>query len=325
MQTFSQFSIIVEKYLDKSHFNENVPELYNPVNYILGLPAKRVRPVLFLLSHQLYNPGFEKVMPVAIALEWFHNFTLIHDDIMDESPLRRGKPTVHSHFGINSAILSGDALLIYVYKYLNQYVPEKHLKEVLTCFNDTAIKVCEGQQMDIDFENDVEVSFQNYELMIANKTAVLLACALKLGAILGEATQKDKEYLYSFGLNLGLAFQIQDDYLDIYGETTLVGKQKAGDIIQCKKNVAYVIALEKLMGSKKKSFIDLYMQKPEDPSKKLMEVYEIYDRLNMKTEILDRKHNYQELTADSLKKVSVDASFKVELENLSKQLLDRAL
>ena len=314
---------MVEKYLEQNHFNEAVPGLYDPVSYILSLPAKRVRPVLFLMSHQLFRDHNEKIMPIAGALEWFHNFTLMHDDIMDESPLRRGKSSVHSLFGNSSAILSGDALLIHVYKQLCNHVPEDKLKSVLASFNDMAVKVCEGQQMDIEFELETEVNFNDYEQMIAYKTAVLLACSLKMGAILGDAGEADQEELYQFGLNLGLAFQIQDDYLDLYGDSTLVGKQKAGDIIQCKKNIAYIIALEKLSRSEKDEFIDLYLQRPDDPVHKLEHVYKIYESLRMEEAILERKNYYQDLAIQSLMNVKVEENRKSELLNLANQLLNR--
>jgi len=316
---------MVEKYLEQNHFNEAVPGLYNPVSYIISLPAKRVRPALFIMAYQIFKEYDEKIMPIAVALEWFHNFTLMHDDIMDESPLRRGKPSVHSLFGNSSAILSGDVLLIHVYKQLCEHVPEEKLKQVLSCFNDMAIKVCEGQQMDIEFELETEVNFIEYEQMIAYKTAVLLACSLKMGAIVADANADDQEELYKFGLNMGLAFQIQDDYLDLYGDSTVVGKQKAGDIIKCKKNVAYIIALEKLSGSEKDKFIELYLQRPDDPVHKLEHVFKIYESLRMEDAILERKTYYQDLALKSLANVKVEETRKSELFSLANLLLNRKI
>lgn len=323
MQTFSQFYHIIENYLREERFNKEFSGLYNPISYILTLPAKRVRPILFLLSHQLYDQDYEKVLPLSIALEWFHNFTLIHDDIMDAAPLRRGYPTIHNKYNINTAILSGDALLIYVYEHIRKYSPSEKLSDMLAYFNDAAIKVCEGQQRDIEFEQLKEVTFKEYELMISYKTAVLLAYSLKMGALAGGATISHQELLYSFGLNMGLAFQIQDDYLDIYGDEDKVGKQKAGDIIQAKKTAPYILALEKLEGIKKDNFIKLYTDSNIPPEVKLKEVMEIYQQLNIANEVLIIKEKYQSLAMNSLASVSTSDTIKQELVNLADQLLNR--
>ncbi len=323
MQTFSQFYNIIENNLSIQYFNNDFDGLYDPVKYIMSLPAKRIRPILFLLSHQLYNKDYEKVMPIAIALEWFHNFTLMHDDIMDAAPLRRGFSTVHNKYGVNTAILSGDVLLIYVYENIRKYSPETSLSQMLFCFNDAAIKVCEGQQKDIEFEQKTEVNFTEYELMITYKTAVLLAGSLKMGALAGGANKSDQDHLYSFGLNIGLAFQIQDDYLDIFGDDDKVGKQKAGDILQAKKTAPYILTLDKLNNNDKNEFIALYSNNKMNPDQKIREVMEIYHHYNIDKEVLKRKNEYQSLAIDSLELVSAPINLKQELTKLADQLLIR--
>lgn len=310
MQTFSQFLEIVEKYISKEKFNDKLPGLYDPVSYILNLPAKRIRPALMLMSYSMYNKDYNQVLPLAFSLEAFHNFTLIHDDIMDQAPLRRGKTTVHEKFGLNTGILCGDVLLIHVYEYLRKYSPQDKLNEILACFNKTAIEVCEGQQMDMDFEKIPEVSFEQYLKMIEFKTAVLLGASLKIGALAAGANEVDCEMAYQTGIYLGLAFQIQDDYLDIYGDNFKVGKQKAGDIIQGKKSAPYILALQSMRGEEKQQFISFYECHDLEASLKIKNVMLTYENLQIPTKIKEIKEAFQQKALQSLNSISVSENEK---------------
>jgi len=234
-------------------FNENIPypsfkrdpeELYEPLSYMLELGGKRMRPVLVLLGCEMFSREAERALPQAIAIELFHNFTLIHDDIMDKAPLRRGLPTVHEKYNSNIAILSGDVMLVYAYKNLIQC--KKNLIEpVVTLFNQTAVEVCEGQQLDMNFENRNDVSVKEYLKMIKLKTAVLIGCSLQTGAIIGGASAKEAERMYHAGYHLGIAFQLQDDILDSFGDEKKFGKQTGGDIIQNKKTILLIETLNR--------------------------------------------------------------------------------
>jgi geranylgeranyl diphosphate synthase, type II len=228
-------------YLQSHAFTQEPVELYEPNNYFLSLGGKRLRPIMVLLGNELYGGKAEEALPAAMAIEYFHNFSLIHDDVMDAAPLRRGKQTVHEKYGLNTAILSGDALLVYAYKYIAE-VPARHLSEVLNIFNQTAIEVCEGQQRDMNFESREDVSEEEYLFMIRQKTSVVLAAALQIGAIIGGASRQDANALYEYAIDLGVAFQIQDDILDCYGKAELVGKQPGGDIIQNKNTLLLIRA-----------------------------------------------------------------------------------
>src|SRR5690606_3137333 len=215
-------------------FHSQPDNLYEPCGYLLKLGGKRVRPILCLMANELFSPIQEQTWSAATAIELFHNFTLIHDDIMDKAPLRRGKETVHHKFGMTAGILSGDVLCIYAYDALSKVHSEK-FNAIFSLFNQTAIEVCEGQQLDMDFEKSDLVSEEDYLHMIKLKTSVLLAASLKIGAIIGGASQNDAQKLYEFGINLGLSFQLMDDYLDAFGDAKKLGKQIGGDILSDKK------------------------------------------------------------------------------------------
>lgn len=228
--------------LDNKYHKEPVG-LFDPINYILDLKGKRFRPILLLAAYRAYQGDFAQAMPAAMAIEVFHNFTLLHDDIMDEAPLRRGAMTVHEKYDTNTAILSGDAMMISAYQWLGQYAHLANFGEILSVFSQTAMDVCRGQQMDMDFEQSWDVEVADYLEMIRLKTAVLLGAALKIGALIGGATMEDAHHFYDFGIAAGLAFQIQDDILDSFGQTAAVGKQVGGDIIQNKKTFLLVKTL----------------------------------------------------------------------------------
>ena len=231
-----------EEYLNKKNWIREPKNLYEPIDYIIQLSGKRIRPILTLMAADILSGNFTKALPAALAVEVFHNFTLVHDDIMDDAPLRRGKKTVHEKWDLNRGILSGDAMLILAYQYFENYPPTVFQKLAIL-FSKTAIEVCDGQQLDIDFETRKEVTISEYLNMIRLKTSVLVAAALKMGAIVAEASEKNADLLYEYGLNLGLAFQLQDDYLDTFGDPETFGKQVGGDIIENKKTFLYIKAM----------------------------------------------------------------------------------
>lgn len=242
-------------------YSASLPQnnLHKPVQYILSLGGKRVRPVLVLLAGNAFKADKNQLLNAALAVEIFHNFSLVHDDIMDRAPLRRGKETVHKKWDENSAILSGDAMLIEAYKLLT-LAGGKHLEELLDLFNATSLEVCEGQQLDMDFENRTDVEIVDYLEMIRLKTAVLLGCSLKMGAIIGNASSEDADHLYNFGIHAGIAFQIQDDFLDAFGDSEKVGKQIGGDIISNKKTYLIIKAMERADIDKKRELENIYFR-----------------------------------------------------------------
>jgi geranylgeranyl diphosphate synthase type II len=241
MQKIVELQTLVSNRIKEQTYSKFPHELYDPLDYIMSLGGKRMRPVLVLLAHHLYSDNHEEVLDAAIAVETFHNFSLIHDDIMDAAPIRRGKPTVHEKWNHNTAILSGDVMLVKAYEHFVNY-PKEILPELLKLFNKTAIEVCEGQQIDMMFETQTNVSVEDYIRMIELKTAVLLGCSLEIGAIVAKAPTEEAKMLYEFGRLMGIAFQLQDDYLDVYANPDKFGKQVGGDIIANKKTFLWIEA-----------------------------------------------------------------------------------
>src|ERR1700754_757345 len=243
MFSFEELSAEFATRFKNRHFPTEPASLYDPADYFLSLGGKRVRPVLCLMGNELFAPIEEDAWQLAIAIELFHNFTLIHDDIMDRAPLRRGHPTVHARYGSSTAILSGDVMMVVGYDYISR-IQSPHIRRILQLYNQTAVKVCEGQQLDMDFESREQVTMDEYLQMIELKTSVLLAASLQIGSILGGAGLGNQQHIYQLGKNLGLAFQIQDDYLDCYGDATKFGKQVGGDIVTGKKTFLLIKTLE---------------------------------------------------------------------------------
>src|SRR5690606_28326452 len=270
------YSQIFSDYLDSQTINRNPKNLYEPIQYILSLGGKRIRPALTLMGCDVFGENIEKALPAAMAVEVFHNFSLIHDDIMDKAPLRRGKQTVHEKWDLNTGILSGDAMLILAYRYFEKYEPEVFC-ELAKLFSKTALEVCEGQQWDIDFETSDEVSIQQYLKMIEYKTAVLVGAALQMGAIVAKTSDTNKKAIYDFGLNLGIAFQLQDDYLDAFGDPETFGKQVGGDIIENKKTYLYMKALEQSTQQEKEQLLHLYSIKSDDNHDKIELVKQVFE------------------------------------------------
>lgn len=275
-----KYLALIESEIKKQKFGKKPESLYEPIRYIMNLGGKRLRPMLVLLSYSLYKKNPESIIKYATAVEAFHNFTLMHDDIMDKAPLRRGKATVHEKWNMNTAILSGDVMLVRVYD-LFLDLPEKKLIEVLKAFNKCAAEVCEGQQWDMEFENKAKVTEREYLEMIRLKTAVLLGFSLELGAILADASESDRKALREFGVNLGIGFQLKDDWLDVYGDQKKVGKQVGGDIISNKKTFLLIKAIEKVNGSTKKELIDWLTVKRFNKKKKVNAVTSIYNSLKI--------------------------------------------
>ena len=235
----------------------NDSKIYDPIKYFLRLPSKRIRPIATIISNKLFNNNIDYALPAALANEVFHNFTLIHDDIMDSSKIRRGNETVHTKWNLNQAILSGDSMLILSYKLLEKY-PNEIQKLLLKLFNDTALLICEGQQLDIDFESQNEVEYLSYINMIEYKTAVLLGSSLKMGALINSTDNSTSDLLYKCGVNLGIAFQIQDDYLDLFGDEKIIGKKIGGDVVENKKTILYHLCFAIANKSQKLLLIEIY-------------------------------------------------------------------
>src|SRR5258705_10741173 len=270
MHSFKLLSEKFELYFEKFHFPEKPLSLYKPGEYFLKLGGKRIRPVLCLMGNELFDEVTADAWHAATAIELFHNFTLIHDDIMDKAPLRRGKPTVHTKYNESTALLAGDVMMVKAYEYLNK-ISSSYLSKVLSLFNKTAIEVCEGQQMDMDYELRDAVSMSDYLKMIELKTSVALAASLKIGGLLGGGGERNQNLLYEFGRKLGIAFQLQDDYLDAFGDKSKTGKQIGGDILANKKTFLLIHAMESL--SHKKELEELIKTNPADKIEKVVSLY----------------------------------------------------
>ena len=310
-------------FLNNKKWPSNPERLYAPITYILGLGGKRLRPVLTLMGANAFGQQTTPALPAALAVELFHNFTLLHDDIMDDAPLRRGKPTVHTKWDNNLAILSGDALLIAAYQALEAY--EESLYSQLTrVLSKTAIEVCEGQQYDMDFEKRTNVSEGEYLHMIKLKTAVLVGCALKMGVLIAGASLKQSEEIYQIGESIGLAFQIQDDYLDAFGDPKSFGKQVGGDIIENKKTMLYYLAIELGTDAQKKELITLFSTRPQSPVDKIKTSCEIFYKTGAKEACRAKVNYYTNQALDQLKALSLNESGKNEIEKFAKALMARS-
>jgi len=298
--------------------------LYQPIEYILGLGGKRLRPVLVLMSADIFGGGREKAMDAALAIEIFHNFSLVHDDIMDDAPLRRGQQTVHEKWNINTGILSGDAMLINAYQLFENY-PAEHFKPLAELFTKTAIEVCEGQQYDVDFEERDDVTIEEYLKMIEYKTAVLVGAALKMGAILSDVSQNVQNKIYEFGRLLGIAFQIQDDYLDTFGEQAVFGKQIGGDIIENKKTYLYLKALELADQSSAEQLKHLYTISPENPSSKIETAKQIFEDSGAGKATTAKIKEYTEMAFERLEDIEVPQKGKDFLIQFGTNLMNRKM
>ncbi|GET27060.1 polyprenyl synthetase family protein [Prolixibacter sp. NT017] len=296
--------------------------LYKPVSYTLDMGGKRLRPVLVLTGANLFSENIEEALPAATAIEVFHNFTLLHDDLMDNASVRRGKPTVHLKFNPNTAVLSGDAMMILANEYLANSPAEK-LPELLKLFSRTALEVCEGQQYDMDFESRMDVTVDEYIEMIRLKTAVLIAGALKLGAIIGNAPEKQAKLLYDFGINIGLAFQLQDDWLDVYGDPNVFGKKIGGDILSNKKTFLLLKAQEKLQGEKKKQLQNWITKESFLSEEKIEAVTQLYNEAAVSEEAQQLMLHYHDEALKCLAQLEVEEDNKKDLVALAEQVMSR--
>ncbi len=310
------------EYLVSTKWVKEPVNLYEPIEYIIKLGGKRMRPVLTLMAADIFSGAYQKAMPAALAIEVFHNFTLIHDDIMDDAPLRRGKDTVHEKWDLNTGILSGDAMLILAYQYFENYEPIV-FKKLAKLFSKTALEVCDGQQLDVDFENRSDVTIEEYINMIRLKTSVLVAAALKMGALVSNTSETNANLIYEFGLNLGLAFQLQDDYLDAFGNPETFGKQVGGDIMENKKTFLYLKSLEVANEQDRSKLEFYYNQKLADNSYKITEVLRIFEQNDIPILIKEQIQKYTEKAFETLFLINISDQKKQILKNFGLSLMDR--
>jgi geranylgeranyl diphosphate synthase, type II len=319
MQSFELLSQKFALHFDKRHFPAEPASLYDPNEYFLNLGGKRIRPVLCLMGNELFDEINEDAWLVATAIELFHNFTLIHDDIMDKAPLRRGMLTVHSKYGENTALLAGDVMLVTAYEHLNK-INSSYLQTIMRLFNTTAKQVCEGQQYDMDFEKMESVEFNDYLKMIELKTSVALAASLKIGAILGGAGERNQNLLYEFGKKLGIAFQVQDDYLDAFGDPEKFGKQAGGDILANKKTFLLIHAMEVASASQRKELNSLLQDSAKD---KVEKVLQIFKDCKANEWALELKNRYLDEAFNHLEDIAVLSKRKEPLKELGHFLVKR--
>ncbi|MFA9192068.1 polyprenyl synthetase family protein [Flavobacterium sp. FZUC8N2.13] len=322
MHAVSQYQEFLSEYLQSQLEVKEPRNLYEPIHYILGLGGKRIRPVLTLMSAEIFGVSYRKALSAALAVEVFHNFSLVHDDIMDDAPLRRGSVTVHEKWDTNTAILSGDAMLILAYQYFENYKPAI-FRKLAKLFSRTALQVCEGQQMDVDFEVRQDVTILEYLKMIEYKTAVLVAAAMKMGAIVAKSPKKNGNLIYDFGLNLGLAFQLQDDYLDAFGDPKTFGKQVGGDIIENKKTYLYLKAMEFAGEADKQKLADLFSTQLENNSSKITQAKAIFVNSGAATATQKAIEEYTFKAFETLEKMSIGDKEKQILKSFGENLMGR--
>jgi len=322
MELLKKYNKALTAHLEETVVVKEPIQLYEPIKYILNLGGKRIRPVLTLLTADFFGGGSQKAMNAALALELFHNFSLIHDDIMDNAPLRRGEQTVHEKWDVNTGILSGDSMLILAYQLFENYEPLL-FQELAQLFSKTAIEVCEGQQYDVDFETRDDVSIPEYIQMINFKTAVLVGAAMKMGAIVAEAPETSKNHVYEFGRNLGIAFQLQDDYLDAFGNPENFGKQVGGDIISNKKTFLYLTALEQGSPEDAQTLRHLFSVNPRDASEKVKTVTSIFETSGAAQATILEIERYTNKANSVLKELDLSEEKKVKLKEFGSYLMNR--
>jgi len=324
MQTLSHYQNLISEYFDQLQLNKEPKNLYQPIEYFLQLSGKRMRPVLTLMATDVFDEDCKKALAAATAVEIFHNFSLVHDDIMDQAPLRRGNETVHEKWNINTGILSGDAMLILAYQHFEEYEP-KIFRELAKLFSKTALEVCEGQQYDVDFETRDDVTISEYIKMITYKTAVLVGAAMKMGAIIAETSEENANLIYNFGLNLGIAFQLQDDYLDAFGNPETFGKQVGGDIIENKKTYLYLKAMEFSTANEKEQLLHLFSIHPTDNSDKIQTVKEIFNTSGAAKATQNAIQVYTLKALETLEEMNISKDKKNLLKNFGENLMNRSV
>ena len=324
MLQIQQYREEFEKYLNAYTPPKTPQNLYNPVSYFLALEGKRIRPILTLLSCDLFNGNYKDSLDAALAVEVFHNFSLVHDDIMDEAPLRRGNQTVHQKWDLSTAILSGDVMLILAYQLFENY-NENIFVALAKLFSKTAVEVCEGQQLDIDFSKLNDINSTKYLNMIELKTAVLIGASMKMGAIVAKASDDEQENIYEFGKNLGIAFQIQDDFLDTFGDEKKFGKVIGGDIIENKKTLLYVRSMEIFTEQDKTELTKLYSSTHLDESKKIEEVKELFLKYNIPSIIENEINYYTQLAFKKLDNLNIRDNKRDFLFDFGNSLMKRKI
>lgn len=311
-------------HLEQKPISKEPRNLYEPISYILGLGGKRMRPILTLMTAELFGGKVENALDAALAIEVFHNFSLVHDDIMDDAPLRRGNATVHEKWDVNTGILSGDAMLIYAYQCFENY-PAETYKALTKLFSKTAIEVCEGQQYDVDFETRDDVTIPEYLKMIEYKTAVLVAAAMQMGAIVAGAKTEDANSIYEFGRNLGIAFQLQDDYLDAYGDPKTFGKQVGGDIMENKKTFLFLKAMEFAPNDDREGLMHLYSIQPDDAMAKVDTVKAIFMESGAVEATKKEIENYTNKAFSTLEGLNIPDENKALLKEFGENLMRRTV
>ena len=318
----NQLSQRINQYIKELAFSRKPQGLYNPIEYVLSPGGKRIRPVLMLMAYNLYRDDVEAIFDPATAIEVYHNYTLLHDDLMDRADIRRGKATVHKVWNDNAAILSGDAMLVLAYQYMAR-VKADCLKPVMDLFSQTALEICEGQQLDMEFETRHDVTEEEYIEMIRLKTSVLLAASLKIGALLGDASSVDANALYDFGMHMGVAFQLKDDWLDVYGDPAVFGKKIGGDILCNKKTYMLIQALRSAKGEQLNELNDWIEAEQPNPQEKIAAVTRIYNATGVKQMCEEQIALYTRKGLESLERVALPAEMKVQLSHLMLGLIDR--
>lgn len=322
MYTSNELLEIINQYLSKLSCDRKPASLYEPIKYVLDLGGKRIRPILMLLSYNLYKDNPQEILSSACALETYHNYTLLHDDLMDEAPLRRGQQTVHMKWNANQAILSGDSMLVLAYERLAK-CDTKHLEAVLSLFTETALQIGEGQQYDMEFEMRNDVAVEEYIEMIRLKTSVLLACATKMGAILADATQEDAENLYKFGEQIGLAFQLQDDYLDVYGDAKVFGKKIGGDIVSNKKTYMLITAFNQANTGQRAELENWINKKDFNTEEKIVAITRLYNEIGIDKLAKEKMNFYYEQGKNFLDAVKLPDERKEALAEYAAKMMKR--
>ncbi len=322
MQKFESLLNQFNTFLNHQDFAFEPIELYAPISYTLALGGKRIRPVMAMLACDIFKGKYEDIINPAMGIEIFHNFTLLHDDIMDDAPIRRGQETVYRKWDSNIAILSGDTMFALAYKYITK-TDESYLARILDVFNKTAIEVCEGQQLDMNYENQAKVTIPDYLQMIKLKTAVFLGTSLKIGAIIGNTSKQNIDHIYQFGEQLGMAFQLQDDLLDVFGNEEKFGKQTGGDIISNKKTYLYIKAFELAKGHSLEILNQHFIPDHPDNKSKVAEIKKVYTTLRVHEHVQNEIRKYYNSALDFLTKIEVDDASKDELKLLADKLIKR--
>ncbi len=322
MLAIDQYQQHFTAYLSEQKISTEPQNLYAPISYILSLGGKRMRPVLTLMAAEVFDCSFQKALPAAMAVEMFHNFSLVHDDIMDDAPLRRGRETVHEKWDVNTGILSGDAMLILAYRYFEQYEPAV-FRDLAKLFSKTALEVCEGQQWDVDFETRDNVTLDQYLKMIEYKTAVLVGAAMQMGAIIAGTSRQNAQLIYDFGRYLGIAFQLQDDYLDVYGDPETFGKQIGGDIIENKKTYLYLKAMSFSDVTQTEQLRHLYSIQPADNNDKIASVSAIFTQTGAASATQEAIRDYTLRAFDTLARLDVSNDKKNALRLFGQNLMER--